>query len=211
MRLGWFRPVHCKSLPAQETRALLTARKLLQAKLHDLEMSLRGILRGFGLKVGATTARTFEARIRALFNFERFSLPRKAGRSYFYLRNGGLQNQSALYVQGAEDKQGRLLIDPNGWSADGAVARRVDAEFLGQPVGDRSIVGSGAGKGLLRHAAAEGIADGAISLQLAEQRRPRHQITHTTKLPLRACSLNALAGRCSHGTEGLRNGPFRDK
>src|SRR3712207_1221247 len=30
MRLGWFRPVHCKSPPAQETRALLTARKLLQ-------------------------------------------------------------------------------------------------------------------------------------------------------------------------------------
>ena len=66
MRLGWFRPVHCKSLPAQETRALLTARKLLQAKLHDFEMSLRGILRGFGLKAGATTARTFEARIREL-------------------------------------------------------------------------------------------------------------------------------------------------
>ena len=63
-----------------------------------------------------------EARIRALFNFERFSLPRKAGSSYFYLRNGGLQNQSALYVQGAEDKQGRLLIDPNGWSKDGALA-----------------------------------------------------------------------------------------
>jgi transposase len=30
MRLGWFRPVHCKSVPAQETRALLTARKLLR-------------------------------------------------------------------------------------------------------------------------------------------------------------------------------------
>src|SRR5215472_2653926 len=28
MQLGWFRPVHCKSLPAQETRALLAARKL---------------------------------------------------------------------------------------------------------------------------------------------------------------------------------------
>ena len=26
MRLGWFRPVHCKSLAAQEVRALLTAR-----------------------------------------------------------------------------------------------------------------------------------------------------------------------------------------
>src|SRR5436189_3469059 len=53
MRLGWFRPVHCKSMAAQETRANLTARKLIQSKLHDVEMSLRGILRGFGLKVGA--------------------------------------------------------------------------------------------------------------------------------------------------------------
>jgi transposase len=59
MRLGWFRPVHCKSLPAQEVRALLAARKLLQTKNHDVEMSLRGVLRGFGLKVGPTTPRTF--------------------------------------------------------------------------------------------------------------------------------------------------------
>lgn len=66
MRLGWFRPVHCKSLAAQEVRAVLTARKLVQAKLHDVEMSLRGVLRGFGLKVGKTTARTFEARVREL-------------------------------------------------------------------------------------------------------------------------------------------------
>jgi transposase len=35
MRLGWFRPVHCKSLPAQETRSLLGARKLLQGKCRD--------------------------------------------------------------------------------------------------------------------------------------------------------------------------------
>ena len=41
MRLGWFRPVHCKSMAAQETRALLTARKLVQSKLYDIEMSLR--------------------------------------------------------------------------------------------------------------------------------------------------------------------------
>src|SRR5215210_2480232 len=66
MRLGWFRPVHCKSLPAQEVRALLTTRKLLQAKRHDVEMSLRGVLRGFGLKVGPTTPKTFEARVRDL-------------------------------------------------------------------------------------------------------------------------------------------------
>ena len=66
MRLGWFRPVHCKSLPAQEVRALLTARKLLQTKNHDVEMSLRGVLRGFGLKVGPTTPRTFAGRVREL-------------------------------------------------------------------------------------------------------------------------------------------------
>ena len=66
MRLGWFRPVHCKSLPAQELRAVLTARKLVQGKKHDIEMSLRGILRGFGLKVGPTTTRSFEGRVREL-------------------------------------------------------------------------------------------------------------------------------------------------
>ena len=66
MRLGWFRPVHCKSLAAQETRAMLTARKLVQSKLHDIENSLRGILRGFGLKVGKTTERRFAGRVREL-------------------------------------------------------------------------------------------------------------------------------------------------
>ena len=40
--------------------------KLLQAKNHDVEMSLRGVLLGFGLKVGPTTPRTFVGRIREL-------------------------------------------------------------------------------------------------------------------------------------------------
>jgi transposase len=66
MRLGWFRPVHCKSMSAQETRAMLTARKLIQTKLQDIENSLRGILRGFGLKVGKTTKRSFATRISEL-------------------------------------------------------------------------------------------------------------------------------------------------
>ena len=66
MRLGWFRPVHCKSIGAQETRAVLTARKLVQSKLRDIENHLRGILRGFGLKVGKTTNRSFAERIREL-------------------------------------------------------------------------------------------------------------------------------------------------
>jgi transposase len=66
LRMGWFRPVHCKSPPAQEIRALLVGRKLLQAKLLDVELSIRGILRGFGLKVGVVSKGRFAARIREL-------------------------------------------------------------------------------------------------------------------------------------------------
>jgi transposase len=66
MRLGWFRPVHCKSMEAQETRAMLTARKLVQKGLREVEASLRGILRGFGLKVGKVPATQFEARVKEL-------------------------------------------------------------------------------------------------------------------------------------------------
>ena len=52
IRMGWFRPVHCKSVGSQEVRALLVGRKLLLGKLLDVEFSIRGILRGFGLKMG---------------------------------------------------------------------------------------------------------------------------------------------------------------
>jgi transposase len=66
LRMGWFRPVHCKSPRAQEVRALLVGRKLLQGKLLDVELSIRGILRGFGLKVGAVSKGRFACRIRDL-------------------------------------------------------------------------------------------------------------------------------------------------
>jgi transposase len=63
LRLGWYRSVHAKSVSAQEVRSLLTARKLIQAKLLDVESGIRGVLRGFGLKVGAISRGRFEARI----------------------------------------------------------------------------------------------------------------------------------------------------
>ncbi|MBR0806720.1 IS110 family transposase [Bradyrhizobium japonicum] len=65
IRMGWLRPVHAKSVDAQEIRALLVARKQLLG-LIDVELSIRGILRGFGLKVGPVTRKTFEVRIREL-------------------------------------------------------------------------------------------------------------------------------------------------
>src|SRR5205823_6595769 len=52
--------------PARGLKKMLTARKLVQSKLFDVENSLRGILRGFGLKVGKTTGRSFAGRTRDL-------------------------------------------------------------------------------------------------------------------------------------------------
>ena len=66
LHLGWFRPVHCKSISAQEVRAVLGARKAVQQGMIALEMSLRGLLRNFGLKVGAISRGRFEARLREL-------------------------------------------------------------------------------------------------------------------------------------------------
>ncbi|HZZ67358.1 MAG TPA: IS110 family transposase [Phenylobacterium sp.] len=66
MRLGWFRPVWCKSLSSQEMRALLAARRLMKDKLRSIELSLRGLLRNFGLKLGEVSAKAYESRVRTL-------------------------------------------------------------------------------------------------------------------------------------------------
>lgn len=61
-------------------------------------------------------------RMRQLFDFERYSTPRKAGLRYFYMRNTGLQNQSVLYFREGLAGIGRVLIDPNNWSREGEKA-----------------------------------------------------------------------------------------
>lgn len=66
LRMGWYRPVHCKSPPSQDVRALLTARKLLLGKVIDVELGIRGLLRGFGLKMGPVSTGRFAARVREL-------------------------------------------------------------------------------------------------------------------------------------------------
>ncbi len=66
LRMGWFRPVHCKSLPSQDIRTLLSGRKLLLCKVIDVELSIRGLLRGFGLKMGQISQGRFAARVREL-------------------------------------------------------------------------------------------------------------------------------------------------
>ncbi|ODT65310.1 MAG: IS110 family transposase [Pelagibacterium sp. SCN 63-23] len=74
MRVGLFKPVHVKTLASQEKRMLLTACKLVQRKMLDVDADLRGILRNFGLKVGVVGQAGFETRIRELVE----GLPRLA-------------------------------------------------------------------------------------------------------------------------------------
>lgn len=66
MRVNLYRPVHVKTLTSQKRRALLAARKLLQEKAIAIENDIRGLLRNFGLKVGAVRTAKFEERIREL-------------------------------------------------------------------------------------------------------------------------------------------------
>ena len=63
---GWYRPVHAKSVPCKDSRALLVGRKLLQGKLLDVELNIRQTLRGYGLKVGEVSRGRFEMPIREL-------------------------------------------------------------------------------------------------------------------------------------------------
>ena len=63
----------------------MTARKLVQSKLLDVQMSLRGLLRGFGLKVGPTTPSRFAGRIRDLVEGNA-TLEVIAGRSSWSMR-----------------------------------------------------------------------------------------------------------------------------
>jgi prolyl oligopeptidase len=62
------------------------------------------------------------AKMKALYDYERFSLPQKAGGHYFFTKNDGLQNQSPLYVRKGLKGKDRVLIDPNIWAKDGATA-----------------------------------------------------------------------------------------
>jgi prolyl oligopeptidase len=62
------------------------------------------------------------ARLRELWSYDRYSVPRIAGARVFYELQRGNQNQSALYVQDGIDGDPRMLLDPNTWSQDGATA-----------------------------------------------------------------------------------------
>jgi prolyl oligopeptidase len=64
----------------------------------------------------------FGERLKQLWTYERFGVPRREGGKYFYLRNDGTQDQSVLYVADALDAPPRVLVDPNGNRDDATIA-----------------------------------------------------------------------------------------
>jgi transposase len=64
LRTGWFRPVHVKTVDAREQRAMLSARATLMARLKDIENSVRGLLRGFGLRLPKAMRGRWDAGVR---------------------------------------------------------------------------------------------------------------------------------------------------
>ncbi|MBL8763833.1 MAG: S9 family peptidase [Phycisphaerae bacterium] len=63
-----------------------------------------------------------QARLKELWNYERYSAPGRQGGKYFYSYNTGLQNQSVMLVTDALADKGRVIIDPNTLKADGTAA-----------------------------------------------------------------------------------------
>ena len=63
-----------------------------------------------------------EKRITKLWNYEKYGLPRKAGKFYYYSKNDGLQNQSVIYQTSTLKGDAEVLVDPNKWSKDGTIA-----------------------------------------------------------------------------------------
>ena len=164
MRLGWFRPVHCKSMSAQETRATLTARKLVQSKLRDVESSLRGILRGFGLKVGKTTEREFAGRINQLVTnhpqLQRIADALLAVREVLRTEFAAFQKQTRKMAQ--SDSRTRLLMST---PAVGPIVSLTYASAIDDPARFRSSKQVGAHFGMTpkKHQSGETDYTGRIS------------------------------------------------
>ncbi|MCR9161251.1 MAG: prolyl oligopeptidase family serine peptidase [bacterium] len=61
-------------------------------------------------------------RLTALWDYERWGVPRRRGDTYFVSRNDGLQNQAVLYTMKSLTDAPKPLLDPNTLSEDGTVA-----------------------------------------------------------------------------------------
>lgn len=91
---------------APETRAWVQAQNELTRRFID-ELPIRARL---------------EERLTALWNYPKYSVPRRKGERYFWQKNDGLQNQAVLYRQSDLEAAPEMVLDPNRLSEDGTVA-----------------------------------------------------------------------------------------
>ena len=91
---------------AAETRAWIAAENELSRRYLDSIPERESIKR----------------RLTTLWNYEHYSVPKRAGDRYFFLSNNGRQDQSVLYVAEGLDSTPRALIDPNRLTADRTTA-----------------------------------------------------------------------------------------
>ena len=89
-------------------------------EIHAWIEAENALTRGFLDRIPEREA--IRARLAELWNTERVSTPEKHGARIFYSRNDGLQNQAVLYVVDSPGASPRVLLDPNGLSADGTIA-----------------------------------------------------------------------------------------
>ena len=76
------------------------------------------------------TRGTFRERLGRLWDHPRRGAPWRRGAHWFQVRNDGLQDQDVLWTAPADepidvappDERWRVLLDPNGWSADGTAS-----------------------------------------------------------------------------------------
>jgi prolyl oligopeptidase len=63
-----------------------------------------------------------QQRLTTLFDYPKYSVPRRRGDRYYFSKNDGLQNQSVLYMQHTLSSEASVVLDPNTFSQDGTIA-----------------------------------------------------------------------------------------
>jgi len=141
LRMGWYRPVHRKSMPSQEVRALLAARKQLQIKAMDIEQTVRGLLRGFGLKIGDVSRGKLATRIRELVSghamLERIVEPMLAAREALWREFAKLHREVLGIVK--EDQVCRRLMTVPGVGAVVSLTYRAGVDDPGRFTKSKSV------------------------------------------------------------------------
>ena len=74
-------------------------------------------------------------RLTEIYDYPRYSSPRRVGEYYFFTRNDGLQDQSVWYIQKGLDGEPEVFLDPNLLSDDGTVR----ASLMAASADDRYI------------------------------------------------------------------------